>query len=319
MDRVFESGAAVAAPAAPASPSNGYATAGNPATATPATKPGPYWYHMITESLRKLVVDAGLTPDHTNLSLVSQAVQAMIAGNAANDYKASVRAATTAPINLAAPGATIDDVAMAVGNRFLDKDNATASLRGIYIWNGAAVAATRATDADGVGELTSGAIVAVEEGTANADSQWMLATDGAITIGTTPLAFTRKGESNFASDAEAQAFAVANKVLSPATLAAAFQGANQDLSANGRQKLPGGLIFQFGTVTTVAGADLPVNFPIAFPNNVRSMSAILVGSYTSQRTVQLAGHPTTTGFSIAAVDSSNMRVACDIYWFALGK
>lgn len=110
------------------------------------------------------------------------------------DYKASVRVASTAAINLAAPGATIDGVTMAVGDRFLEKDNATASARGIYIWNGAAVAATRATDADGAGELTSGSIVAVEEGDANGDSLWMLATDGAIIIGTTALTFKRKDE-----------------------------------------------------------------------------------------------------------------------------
>lgn len=109
------------------------------------------------------------------------------------DYKASVRVATTAAINLAAPGSTIDGVAMVAGDRFLDKDNATGNLRGIYIWNGAAVPATRAMDADGVGELTSGAIVAVEEGTVNADSQWMLATDEPITIGTTALTFVKKG------------------------------------------------------------------------------------------------------------------------------
>lgn len=118
------------------------------------------------------------------------------------DYKASVRVASTAAINLAAPGATIDGVTMAVGDRFLEKDNATASARGIYIWNGAAVAATRATDADGAGELTSGSIVAVEEGDANGDSLWMLATDGAITIGTTALTWARKDAGAAASSSQ---------------------------------------------------------------------------------------------------------------------
>jgi len=277
------------------------------------------FFNDLQEELLTIIENNGIVPTAGVRNQVYQAILKMIDSAVNNDYKVSVRAATTAPINLAAPGATIDDVAMVAGDRFLDKDNANGVLRGIYIWNGAAVAATRATDADGIGELTSGAIVAVEEGTTNADSQWMLTTDGTITIDTTPLTFTRKGESNFASDAEAQAFAVANKVLSPATLAAAFQGSNQDMSPNGRQKLPGGLLLQFGTVTTSAGADLPVSFPITFPNYIRSMSTILVGSYTSQRTIQLAGHPTTAGFSIAAVDSSNSRVACDIYWWALGK
>jgi hypothetical protein len=169
---------------------------------------------LIWEML-SVIKGAGLTPvafDKTvpgSYTQVYQAIQLMIAGTVNNDYKTSVRAATTAPINLAAPGAAIDDVAMAVGDRFLDKDNANGILRGIYIWNGAAVAATRATDADGVGELTSGAVVAVEEGTANADSEWMLTTDGTITIGTTALTFTRK-------DADSAATGVRNKLINGA-------------------------------------------------------------------------------------------------------
>lgn len=79
MDRTYASGAAGSAPAAPASPSIGYPTAGNPGTGTPATKPGPYWYHMIAEEIRKVITDAGLTPDHTNLGQLSAAITARIA------------------------------------------------------------------------------------------------------------------------------------------------------------------------------------------------------------------------------------------------
>lgn len=77
MDRVFESGAAGTPPDAPASPSSGYPSSGNPATATPATKPGPYWYHMITESMRRVIVAAGLTPDHANLDRFKDAIVAL--------------------------------------------------------------------------------------------------------------------------------------------------------------------------------------------------------------------------------------------------
>jgi len=74
MDRVFESGAAGAAPAAPATPSSGFPTGGNPAGGVPATKPGPYWFYMVTEEVRKVITDAGLTPDHLNLGQLSQAI-----------------------------------------------------------------------------------------------------------------------------------------------------------------------------------------------------------------------------------------------------
>ena len=201
MDRAFSSGASGTPPSAPGSPSTGYATSGNPGTATPATKPGAWWYHMVTEELRKLIVDAGLTPDFTNTSQISQAVQALIAAGAANDYKASVRAATTANIASLAGGApnTLDGVTLVANDRILVKDQTTGSQNGIYyvstLGTGANGTWTRATDADQAGELTSGAIVAVEEGSTNADSQWMLTTDGTITIGTTSLTFAIRGNS----------------------------------------------------------------------------------------------------------------------------
>jgi hypothetical protein len=75
MDRVFKSGASATPPAAPTSPSTGYATAGNPSTGTPPTKPGPYWFHMITEELLAMVAAAGITFDKSSLNQVASAIQ----------------------------------------------------------------------------------------------------------------------------------------------------------------------------------------------------------------------------------------------------
>lgn len=107
------------------------------------------------------------------------------------DIKGSVRAASTANINLASPGATIDGVTMATGNRFLAKNQTTGSQNGLYVWNGAAVAATRTTDADSNAEVTSGLYTFVSEGTANGGTGWALTTPDPITLGTTALAFTQ--------------------------------------------------------------------------------------------------------------------------------
>lgn len=79
MDRAFASGSSGTPPGAPASPSIGYPTAGNPSGGTPATKPGPYWYHMITEELRAIVAAAGLTPAQGTLDQVLQALPAALA------------------------------------------------------------------------------------------------------------------------------------------------------------------------------------------------------------------------------------------------
>jgi hypothetical protein len=98
------------------------------------------------------------------------------------------RVATTANITLVGLQ-TIDTIALVVGDRVVVKNQITASENGIYVV--AAGAWTRATDADTATELYSAVIVFVQQGTVNADTGWLLATDGTITIGTSPLNFTQ--------------------------------------------------------------------------------------------------------------------------------
>jgi hypothetical protein len=109
------------------------------------------------------------------------------------DWKASVRAATTAAVTLASGlenGDTLDGVTLATGNRILVKNQAAGSENGIYVVQ-ATGAPTRSTDCDTAAELTSNFAVFVEEGTLNADQGYVLTNDGAITVGTTALTFTQ--------------------------------------------------------------------------------------------------------------------------------
>ena len=62
------------------------------------------------------------------------------------------------------------------------KNQSTASENGIYVFNGSSSAMTRATDANADAEVTSGMFTFVEEGTVNADSGFVLTTDGSITV-----------------------------------------------------------------------------------------------------------------------------------------
>lgn len=156
--------------------------------------------------LMSLIKAANISPvafDKTvpgSYTQVTQAVQALIAAATA-DYKLSCRVATTANIASLAGGApnTLDGIALAANDRVLVKDQTTGSQNGIYVvttlGTGANGVWTRAADADGAGELTAGAILMVEEGVLNADGLWELTTDGAVTIGTTSLVFTRKDAS----------------------------------------------------------------------------------------------------------------------------
>lgn len=110
------------------------------------------------------------------------------AARAGLDVKDSVRVATTANITLSGEQ-TIDGVAVVAGDRVLVKSQSTASDNGIYVV--AAGSWSRATDADASAEVTAGLFVFVEEGTANADSGWVLTTNAPVTLGSTSLAFAQ--------------------------------------------------------------------------------------------------------------------------------
>jgi hypothetical protein len=69
-------------------------------------------------------------PDHNTLN-----------GTALHEDKRTkepVRAASISNITIAAPGSSIDGVSMVAGDRVLLKNQATASLNGIYVWSTAA-------------------------------------------------------------------------------------------------------------------------------------------------------------------------------------
>ena len=122
--------------------------------------------------------------DAANKAYVDAAAQGL-------DVKASCRTASAVNVTLATPGAAIDGVTMVSGDRVLLKNQSTGSQNGIYIWNGAAAAMTRATDADASTEVTPGLFTFVEEGTANADTGWVLTTNAPITLDTTALVFAQ--------------------------------------------------------------------------------------------------------------------------------
>ena len=128
-----------------------------------------------------------LTPTSDNHAANKSYVDSVASGL---DVKDSVRAASTASLTISGPGATIDGVSMVAGDRVLLKNQSTGSENGIYLWTGAASAMTRATDMDGSDEFV-GAFFFVEEGTINSDQGFVCSTNGAITVGSTAIAFTQ--------------------------------------------------------------------------------------------------------------------------------
>lgn len=107
--------------------------------------------------------------------------------------KATVRAASTATVTLASPGASMDGVTLSNGDRVLLKDQSSASQNGLYVWSGASSTLVRTSDAALASDFLTGFDVYVREGTLNAGTNWFHTTTAAITLNTTSLTFAKGG------------------------------------------------------------------------------------------------------------------------------
>lgn len=117
-------------------------------------------------------------------------------------FKDPVRVATTANITLISGGApsAVDGVTLVNNDRVLVKDQTNGQENGIFVvttvGTGSNGTWTRAEDFNTSAEAIPGTVVGVNEGTANGDKLFLLATNGPITLNTTPLTFSAYGASS---------------------------------------------------------------------------------------------------------------------------
>lgn len=284
MDRVFESGAVGSPPSAPASPSTGYTTAGNPSTATPATKPGPYWFHQITEELRAVIVGAGLTPSHTNLEQLKEAINTLInAGKGLGSSGIVLLNATTTLTNAAHVGKTVlfDGTASGAFTVTLPLANTVTTGRRIHFQN-----------------VSSFNVTVQRQGSNLIYPNGASVNSIVVGPGDTLTLEAYNGTSWLAVGGSNQLGA-----------AASF---SSSLSTSGYHKLPSGLIIQWGNGSSGATTGT-TTFPIAFPNAflngfVNDDSAAVV---TAMALDSSASTKTAIAWRSAAAPSAYV-------WFAIG-
>jgi hypothetical protein len=153
-------------------------------TANSATK-------VATQQAVKSYVDAVAQGLSVKQSVVAATTSALPA-NTYNNGASGVGATITANANGAL---TIDGQAIALNDRVLIKDEATAANNGIYVCTtagsgGAAFVLTRATDMNQAAEIP-GAFTFVENGTVNDAAGFVVADPGPFTIGTTAIPWTQ--------------------------------------------------------------------------------------------------------------------------------
>lgn len=266
---------------------------GNPVGGVPATFFTPEWCDAVQQENINLIKAGGLAPSGASMAQTVQAVKRMFGGNVTTVNFANspfvltadhaglvIMDATAGNVSATLPAANV--LTMPVSLRFFRVDaatnTATVNCAGADTFVGGATSFTLVGQGDHR-EIESDAV-----------SKWALAGTSA------------------ASNAEAQAYTSATKFITPASMAAALQGTNQSLTASGYQKLPGGLILQWGFGTATAAGN-PIVFPIAFPTAV----FVAIAGTSSSSVFAACIAITATGFNFYAGSTSNH------YWFALGK
>jgi hypothetical protein len=117
------------------------------------------------------------------------------------DYKQATRVVTVANITLAsgAPN-SVDGVNLSLNDRVLVTGQSTASQNGVYyvatVGSGSNGTWSRSLDTNNTGEILTGTIIMVTEGTIYADTQWKLITDGVIDVGVTDQVWTQNYSAN---------------------------------------------------------------------------------------------------------------------------
>lgn len=98
----------------------------------------------------------------------------------------------------------------------------------------------------------------------------------------------------------------------------ALSSFDRSLSTNGYQKLPGGLIMQWGSLSVSPDAVVGVSYPVAFSSAVYSVQITVLGNTTTTNLGQIGAVKSNSiglsSFNVVYCDD----VSADVQWFAIG-
>jgi len=267
---------------------------------------------------RTLLDDTDASTARGTLGVYSTAqVDSLINAAAANVGKrARVRAATTGTITIATAlnnGDTLDGVTLATGDLVLVKDQSAAAENGVY-----EVGASPARHSEfDTWDEHPGSLVAVAEGTTNADTLWLCTSNTGGTLGTTAITFTKMvvaGEllaTNNLSDLANASTARTNLGVAIGTNVQAWDADLDDLAskwARASTTGPASLDFYEDTdngtnrVRLTVDAALATDFTLTLPAATDTLVAIAATQTLTNKTLTT---PTIASFVNAAHDHAN--------------
>jgi hypothetical protein len=148
--------------------------------------------------------------------------------------------------------------------------------------------------------------------------QYMIDNRGATT--------SAKGTVELATNAETITGSDTERAVTPSNIVGLFGDSGRKThSTNGYQKLPGGMVMQWGSWSgaTTANNTNNVTFPISFPNACLNVQGTITGitgtgagygPYINTSTLDVASFD----FGVVASGGGFVAVATSIYWFAIG-
>lgn len=248
-----------------------------------------------------------------------------------SDYKESVRAATAAALaayaradnvitaNANGALAAVDGVTLAVGDRILLKNGAAGADNGIYTVTSLGSAGTkwrmtRAADANTSALVTSGMLVPVEEGTANASTIWELSTANPINLNTTALSFVvNAGAINRTdgtiADLGAQAAGTSNKTAAADHVHGHGNQAGGTLHADAVAGVSAGFLSAAGATKLAAVPLCDATFPAPSLGAGADLTASAVLKLAAACSISRVTLYPLTSWAVAAMDTVDIAVA----------
>lgn len=221
-----------------------------------------------------------------------------------------VRAATTANITIATAlnnGDTLDGVALATNDLVLVKDQSTANQNGIYV-----VQASPARDDlyDSFIEHV-GALIAISEGTVNADHMYLCTADKGGTLDSTSITWTKVTPQN----AGTVTSIAAGSGLTGGTITSTGTIAWGGLSGDSTPQLGGDLDLNGSDITSASNADVDIN-PHGTGNVVLKTDLVSIGggsevghiSSNSTQDLKLSTNSATNSGTIIITDGANEAI-----------
>lgn len=132
---------------------------------------------------------------------------------------------------------------------------------------------------------------------------------------------SRLGLVRLATTAESRAWTNTLVAITPNDYNEASKGTNQNLIANGYQKLPGGLIIQWGKLVGInyAQQTYRITFQVAFPNAFLNGSVSLCqNGYNSDVPSAIVLNTPTATYMDVGVEYYTIQAVGDMFWIAIG-